>query len=78
MKYLFAAACALAFTAAVSGDSAHAKGGGSSRTATTHMTTAPEVVQRDHRIPYVGRKKAGVRIEGSCNSRGGPCRGWGK
>jgi hypothetical protein len=69
MKYLFAAACALAVMGGSSIHPAHAKNGGSFKSAMTKA--APDVIQRDHRIPYVGRG-GGVKVFSACK-RGESC-----
>jgi hypothetical protein len=66
MKYLFAAACALALTIVSFADPAQARGGASFRgAAAAPSKPAAAVYQRDHRKPHVG-PGGGVRVYKPC------------
>jgi hypothetical protein len=71
MKYLFAAACALAITLAASNSHAQSKGGGGIKSGTTSTKiSVPPVIQRDHRGPYLKQKmKGGVLVYKPCYTR---------
>jgi hypothetical protein len=73
MKYLFAAATALAVLLTAPALHAQARSGALKNAAARTTTPALETYQRDHRIPYVG-PGGGVKVRRYCPPTSRGCR----